>query len=103
MTTQFSESKIDVNREFPGAKKIYVPGTIHSHLRVPMRAVRLSQKQDLALQSDVVMYDSSGSFTDPQIDCRSLSGLPRIREGWITERNDSEISASQAHSSGHAR
>jgi phosphomethylpyrimidine synthase len=35
-------------------------------------------------------YDTSGPFTDPNIEIDIRKGLPRIREQWILDRNDVE-------------
>jgi phosphomethylpyrimidine synthase len=35
-------------------------------------------------------FDTSGPFTDPNIEIDIRKGLPRIREQWILDRNDVE-------------
>lgn len=39
----------------------------------------------------VRVYDTSGVYTDPDYAIDLYSGLPKLREGWIEERNDTEI------------
>jgi hypothetical protein len=39
-----------------------------------------------------LLFDTSGPFTDPNIEIDIRKGLPRIREQWILDRNDEELS-----------
>jgi phosphomethylpyrimidine synthase len=41
-------------------------------------------------KSPITIYDTSGPFTDPNIEIDIRKGLPRIREQWILDRNDVE-------------
>src|SRR5690349_9248149 len=59
--------------------KTYRPGS-RADLRVPMREVRLSTGDS------VVLYDTSGPYTDPGFVTDYERGLPRLREQWIRER-----------------
>jgi hypothetical protein len=34
----------------------------------------------------ITIYDTSGPFTDPNIEIDIRKGLPRIREQWILDR-----------------
>ncbi|WP_328807733.1 phosphomethylpyrimidine synthase ThiC [Nonomuraea antri] len=51
-------------------------------LRVPMRRVNLSNGTSLTL------YDTSGPYTDPDVETDVTRGLPRRREQWILDRGD---------------
>ncbi len=79
-------------RPFPASRKIYVQGS-RPDLRVPMREVT-QQDTPLAMGAEhnpaITIYDTSGPYTDPDHVIDLESGLPRLREGWIKERNDSE-------------
>ncbi|CEG58438.1 phosphomethylpyrimidine synthase ThiC [Legionella fallonii] len=75
---------------YSGSRKIYIPGTIHSHLHVPMREMSLSDSSTLCL------YDTSGSYTDPQYSATITLGLPDIRSQWINLRQDTECSSSKS-------
>ncbi|MBL6727836.1 MAG: phosphomethylpyrimidine synthase ThiC [Methylophilaceae bacterium] len=76
---------------FKNSKKIYVEGK--DNIKVPFREISLS---DTASQfgaeknNPVVVYDTSGPYTDPgyQIDIRN--GLPALRSQWILDRADVE-------------
>ncbi|WP_164699692.1 phosphomethylpyrimidine synthase ThiC [Modestobacter sp. KNN46-3] len=69
--------------EFPGSRKTHLQGS-RPDLRVPMREVQLSTGDS------VVLYDTSGPYTDPAVHTDIRAGLPRHREDWITERADTE-------------
>lgn len=69
---------------FPASKKIYIPGQRYPDLRVAMREIALTNGQSL------VLYDTSGPYTDPHITTESFRGLPRLRESWIERRGDTE-------------
>lgn len=90
-----SEEKI-TRDPFPASKKIYVKGEIHD-IEVAMREIRLN---DTVLKFNpsapkecnppVTVYDTSGPYTDPNIDIDVKKGLPKLREQWILDRNDVE-------------
>ncbi len=77
----------------PGSKKIYVPGKIHD-IQVAMREIELSDTVDSKGQVEenppLTVYDTSGPYTDENFKIDLRKGLPRIRETWIEERNDTE-------------
>lgn len=77
---------------FPNSKKIYVPGTLHN-IRVPMREISLSATTDrfrnvTEENRPVTVYDTSGPYTDPDVNINVRQGLPKLRNPWIEERND---------------
>nr|WP_320038467.1 phosphomethylpyrimidine synthase ThiC [uncultured Bacteroides sp.] len=81
---------------FPNSEKIYVDGVIHS-IKVAMRKVKLTDTVKIVngervfhKNDDVVIYDTSGPFTDPSVQIDLLKGLPRLRESWIKDRGDVE-------------
>ncbi|AWM34199.1 phosphomethylpyrimidine synthase ThiC [Hymenobacter nivis] len=80
-----------------GSRKVYVPGTLHPQMRVAMREIALAdteRKFDFGFPSEsnppVTVYDTSGPYTDPDIEIDLKKGLPRLREEWIRERGDVE-------------
>ncbi len=82
---------------FPGSSKVYVPGKIHD-IKVAMREIGLSDS-DPVLENGkfhknpnppVTVYDTSGPYTDPDVDIDVRAGLPRLREPWIEARGDVE-------------
>ena len=87
-----NEEKIS-RTPFPNSTKIYVDGTIHP-IKVAMREIALADTKlsngRIEKNPPVTVYDTSGPFTDPNIEIDIRKGLPRIREQWILDRNDVE-------------
>ena len=88
--------KNDMKNSYPGSEKIYVPGKLYN-IQVGMRKVNLTDtvkiidgKRITRHNDPVYIYDTSGAYTDPKIEIDLKKGLPRLRESWITGRNDVE-------------
>ncbi|GJM25409.1 MAG: phosphomethylpyrimidine synthase [Phycisphaerae bacterium] len=77
-----------------GSEKIYVDGSIHKDVRVPMRAIKQSPTLSRVpggedtINPDVVVYDTSGPYTDPNASIDVQKGLTPLREAWVDKRND---------------
>lgn len=75
----------------PGSEKMYVKGKIFP-IEVPMRKIKLSDTIDpegnRIPNEPVVVYDTSGPYTDPAYQVDLKKGLPKLRESWIEERKD---------------
>ena len=77
----------------PNSRKIYVEGS-RSDIRVPMREVAQSEtpsysgKGDAEQNPPIVIYDTSGPYTDPGATIDVRKGLPALRARWIEERGD---------------
>ncbi len=89
-------SKEKITRdEYPNSKKIYVKGEIHD-IEVAMREISLSPTIDNTTRKkiednpSVTVYDTSGAYTDPNIEIDVHKGLNRLRESWIMDRGDVE-------------
>lgn len=67
--------------------KIYKPGILHPHIRVPMREIAV---HPTAGEPPVTVYDSSGPYTDPAHHVLIEKGLPRLRHDWVLARGDVE-------------
>lgn len=81
---------------FPNSRKIYVPGKLHN-IEVAMREISLSDtrrlldiKNPVEKNPPVVVYDTSGPYTDPSVEINVKKGLPSLRQEWIEGRNDVE-------------
>lgn len=76
----------------PASRRVYVEGTLHPDLRVPMREIELSPTKDfsgnLEANEPVRVYDCSGPWGDPAFDGDATEGLPALRQGWIEKRGD---------------
>ena len=89
-TTRLSE---EVTQPFPSSRKIYVEGS-RPDIRVPMREIQQSSTQasfGAEENPPIVVYDTSGPFTDPQVQVDLLQGMPDVRTAWIEERGDTEV------------
>ena len=71
----------------PASEKVYVKGTIHPDIRVPMRAISVHES---ANEAPLNVYDTSGPYTDPDATIDIVGGLHRLREPWIKGRGDVE-------------
>lgn len=72
----------------PASEKIYVDGHRLGGIRVPMRNIHTHES---ANEPPLTVYDTSGIYTDPNAEIDIDAGLPRIREGWIEARGDTEL------------
>ncbi len=78
---------------FPASRKVYVPGALHPQLRVPMREITQTATREgdrLVPNPPVVVYDTSGPYTDASVTIDVRKGLPPLREEWIRAREDVE-------------
>lgn len=77
---------------FAKSRKVYVQGS-RPDIQVPFREISLSDTPS-AFGADknppVMVYDTSGPYTDPTAKIDIRSGLPALRAKWIEERNDTE-------------
>jgi len=77
---------------FAKSRKIYVEGS-RPDIRVPFREISLSDTPSAfgaEKNPPVVVYDTSGPYTDPTVKIDIRDGLPALRAGWIEGRNDTE-------------
>ncbi|WP_196885519.1 phosphomethylpyrimidine synthase ThiC [Aureivirga sp. CE67] len=89
------EKSVITTTPFPSSKKIYVEGNLFPEIRVPMREISLNDTVDAMTRkrtpnAPVTVYDTSGPYTDPNIEINVHSGIERIREQWILDRGDVE-------------
>ncbi|REK55312.1 MAG: phosphomethylpyrimidine synthase ThiC [Thermobacillus sp.] len=76
----------------PGSRKVYLTGS-RPDLRVPMREVALAPSrtpQGETPNDPVLLYDTSGPYTDPEAGIDIRRGLNPLRGTWIAERGDTE-------------
>jgi len=82
-------------KPFPNSQKIYVPGKLYPEIKVAMREITLTDTIDSLTKKKtpnepVTVYDTSGPYTDPNIEIDVHAGIDRIRENWIRERGNVE-------------
>ena len=92
---QNANKDLITQKPFPSSKKIYVQGTIHPEIRVAMREIELSDTVDkfngkVTPNDSVVVYDTSGPYTDPSVEIDVRKGITPIRQSWIEGRGDVE-------------
>ncbi len=88
-------SDIDVS-SYPNSEKIYVDGKLFP-IKVAMRkinlypTVKIENGKRVEYPNDpVVVYDTSGLFTDPSYKHDINKGLPRTNMQWVLDRDDTE-------------
>src|SRR5690348_3222186 len=77
-TAQVDDAAI---QPLPSSRKVYVGAQ-----RVPMREITQTGGNP-----PVVVYDTSGPYTDPQVKIDIRRGLPALREPWISARGDTAV------------
>ncbi len=76
----------------PRSRKVYVTGS-REDIRVPFREISQSDTPSsfgAETNAPLLVYDTSGIYTDPSARIDIRSGLPAIRSRWIEERGDTE-------------
>ncbi len=77
---------------FPRSQKVYVQGS-RPDIRVPMREISLDVTPTAfggEINAPVTVYDTSGPYTDPNVQVDVRQGLPDVRSTWIEDRGDTE-------------
>jgi phosphomethylpyrimidine synthase len=80
-----------VTRPYPSSVKLHVRGS-RPDLKVAMREIRQTDTPGLdgaQPNPPIVVYDTSGPYTDPACRINLLEGLAALRAPWIEERGDS--------------
>ena len=95
-----TDEKVEISTDpiSPNSKKVYVSGALHPEIKVPFREISLSSsttedKNDHHKDNDessILVYDTSGPYTDPNVKIDIREGLQPIRLPWITGREDVE-------------
>jgi phosphomethylpyrimidine synthase len=79
------------NKPFPGSRKIYVKGTLHP-INVAMREIiqgdTCGHKGISKLNEPIVVYDTSGPYTDESAKIDISKGIYPIRKEWIDKNPD---------------
>jgi len=91
-STDIVENSYDAEQPFPNSRKVYIEGS-RPDIRVPMREVTLSPtetSEGIEENHPILIYDTSGPYTDPVIEIDLKKGVPAIRAAWIDERDDTE-------------
>ena len=89
----------------PNSRKIYVEGS-RPDIRVPMREIAQSDTPasfGAEKNPPIVVYDTSGPYTDPAATIDIRQGLPALRAPWIAERGDTVALDGPTSAYGRAR
>ncbi len=80
-------------KPFPSSEKTHVQGS-RVDLRVPLRRVKLQPTREfdgtLTPNESILLYDTTGPYTDPNAQIDLAKGLAPLRLPWILERADVE-------------
>jgi phosphomethylpyrimidine synthase len=82
----------------PASRKVYLQGTLHPAVRVPVREISQTPTRlghpasggDETPNPPVRVYDASGPYTDPESHIDLRAGLEPTRRRWTLERGDVE-------------
>ncbi len=82
-------------RPLPASRKVFIEGT-QAGVRVPMREISLTPTKiggngTLEKNPPLLVYDTSGPYTDPEVKIDIRKGLSPVRSAWIRDRNDTEV------------
>jgi phosphomethylpyrimidine synthase len=82
------------SEQLPASKKIFVEGTLHQDVRVPMREIEVSPTKSytgaVTPNDPVRVYDCSGPWGDPVVHRHVRARAAALRRDWIFERGDVE-------------
>ncbi len=90
---------------FANSRKVYIQGS-RPDIQVPFREISLSDTPSMfgaEKNPPVMVYDTSGPYTDPSVTIDIRNGLPALRAKWIEERNDTEQLDGPSSEFGHQR
>src|SRR6516162_5871458 len=80
------------NYSYPKSRRLYVAGARFPEIQVSLRAVEQSPTRATDKRAEanpaVHVYDTSGPWGDPTIECDVRKGLPPLRRNWILRRTD---------------
>ena len=105
ISAQHEQDAKDLTRILPASKKVYVTGS-RPDIQVPFREISLTETPT-GLSGEynppVMVYDTSGVYTDPDVQIDLNQGLPSVRQTWIEERDDTDVLSSLSSDFGQAR
>ncbi|MEN3940614.1 phosphomethylpyrimidine synthase ThiC [Prosthecobacter sp. SYSU 5D2] len=80
------------SEQLPASSRVYVQGSLHPDVKVPMREIKLSPTKSfngkIEENAPVRVYDTSGPWGDPDYQGTVETGLPALRKSWIEGRGD---------------
>ncbi|MCW9004008.1 MAG: phosphomethylpyrimidine synthase ThiC [Gammaproteobacteria bacterium] len=95
----------EITRPFTNSRKIHIQGS-RPDIQVAMREIHLADTPasfGFEKNPPIPVYDTSGPFTDPNVEIDLMKGMPDLRTTWIKERNDTELLDGPTSEFGQAR
>ena len=92
-------------KPLPNSRKVYIEGA-QPGVRVPMREITQSDtpaSMGAEKNPAILVYDTSGPYTDPAVNIDIRSGLGALRQPWIEARGDTEALAGPTSRYGRER
>ncbi|HXF17478.1 MAG TPA: phosphomethylpyrimidine synthase ThiC [Burkholderiales bacterium] len=92
-------------KPLPRSRKVYLPGS-RTDIQVPMREITQGDTPASfggEANPALMVYDTSGPYTDPRATIDIRNGLQPMRERWIESRSDTEIMAGPTSIYGRSR
>ena len=86
------------SKTFGGSKKIYLEGST-SDIKVPMREILQTDSlvgEKKQKNKPIYVYDTSGPYTDPEIEIDIEAGIPKSRNKWLLHREENSTQMSLA-------
>ncbi|NNP68333.1 phosphomethylpyrimidine synthase ThiC [Acinetobacter sp. Ac_5812] len=105
ISAQHEQAAKDLTRILPASRKVYVEGS-RPDIQVPFREISLTETPTgLGGEHNppVMVYDTSGAYTDPNVQIDLNKGLPFVRQTWIEERQDTDVLSGLSSEFGQAR
>jgi len=80
------------SKPLPASRKVYIASHRRPDIRVAMREIEISgaNGHGSPSRSSILVYDTSGPYTDPNAQTDIRRGLQPLREEWIRARGDVE-------------
>lgn len=83
----------NIRISYPRSEKVYLRGTLYPELRVGMRRISLNPTvtthDGVRTETEnppVLVYDTSGPYSDPAVEIDLSRGLPKLKKPWTDRR-----------------
>jgi len=104
--TEGPRKSVITSEPFPASRKIHVQGKRHKDIRVAMREINVSSTSSNNGDAEkankpLVVYDTSGPYTDPTGETNIRKGLVPLRLEWVQSRGDVDESRERIPTGGN--
>ena len=79
----FSVTFVNLSEIYPASTKVYINSSRSEDVKVGMRQIDIKNGAQKFL-----VYDTGGPYTDHSMRIKASEGIHKLREGWITNRKD---------------